>query len=125
MIDLDARQGSGRRARRHDDVLRRIGGLGAVGARDGDPSGRRDAAETGGDVHPVLLHEVGNPVRALPDHLLLVLHRPAEVQVHLASGDSDVPAVAGVFEKVGRVQERYGIAKDEAERQVREWVDRM
>ena len=26
---------------------------------------------------------------------------------------------------VGRVQERYGIAKDEAERQVKEWADRM
>ena len=26
---------------------------------------------------------------------------------------------------VGRIQERYGIAKDEAERQVKDWTDRM
>ncbi|MEA2800217.1 MAG: hypothetical protein QOE49_312, partial [Rhodospirillaceae bacterium] len=26
---------------------------------------------------------------------------------------------------VGRIQERYGIAKDEAERQVNSWVNRM
>jgi len=36
--------------------------------------------------------------------------------------DDDLTKVEGNRDKlVGQVQERYGIAKDEAERQVREW----
>lgn len=36
--------------------------------------------------------------------------------------DSDFEAVAGKRDQlVGRIQERYGIAKDEAERQADEW----
>src|SRR5262249_33290832 len=44
-------------------------------------------------------------VRALPDHLLLLLHRAGQIQVHLAGCDSDVPAMARLLEEVGRVQE--------------------
>jgi uncharacterized protein YjbJ (UPF0337 family) len=40
--------------------------------------------------------------------------------------DDDLTAIDGKQDQlVGRVQERYGIAKDEAERQVKEWSDRM
>jgi uncharacterized protein YjbJ (UPF0337 family) len=37
--------------------------------------------------------------------------------------DSDLEVVAGKKEKlIGRIQERYGIARDEAERQTNEWL---
>jgi uncharacterized protein YjbJ (UPF0337 family) len=40
--------------------------------------------------------------------------------------DDDLAVINGKQDQfVGRVQERYGIAKDEAERQVKEWADRM
>jgi len=38
--------------------------------------------------------------------------------------DDDLEIVAGSKDKfVGRIQERYGIAKEEAERQVDEWLN--
>jgi len=40
--------------------------------------------------------------------------------------DSDLQVIEGKQEELaGRVQQRYGIAKDEAERQVQEWQRRM
>jgi uncharacterized protein YjbJ (UPF0337 family) len=40
--------------------------------------------------------------------------------------DDDISVVAGKRDQlVGRVQERYGIAKDEAERQVKEWESKL
>lgn len=40
--------------------------------------------------------------------------------------DDEVDVVAGQRDKfVGKIQERYGIAKDEAERQVNEWADNL
>jgi uncharacterized protein YjbJ (UPF0337 family) len=40
--------------------------------------------------------------------------------------DDDLTVINGQQDQlVGRIQERYGIAKDEAERQVKEWADRM
>jgi uncharacterized protein YjbJ (UPF0337 family) len=40
--------------------------------------------------------------------------------------DDDLDVVAGRRDTlVGKVQERYGVARDEAERQVRDWSDRM
>lgn len=39
--------------------------------------------------------------------------------------DDDLDVVAGKRDQlVGRIQERYGIAKDAAERQIDEWVKR-
>ena len=39
--------------------------------------------------------------------------------------DDDIAQAAGEREKlVGRVQERYGVVKEEAERQVDDWVNR-
>jgi uncharacterized protein YjbJ (UPF0337 family) len=38
--------------------------------------------------------------------------------------DDDLEVIAGSKDKfVGRIQERYGIAKEEAERQVNEWLN--
>jgi uncharacterized protein YjbJ (UPF0337 family) len=40
--------------------------------------------------------------------------------------DDDFTVINGQQDQlVGRIQERYGIAKDEAERQVKEWVGRL
>ena len=40
--------------------------------------------------------------------------------------EDDLTVINGKQDQlVGRVQERYGIAKDEAERHVKEWADRM
>lgn len=40
--------------------------------------------------------------------------------------DDDVDVVEGKREKlVGRIQERYGITKDEAEREIREWLEML
>lgn len=40
--------------------------------------------------------------------------------------DDDLDVAEGKFEElVGRIQARYGIAREEAERQVREWMDRQ
>jgi uncharacterized protein YjbJ (UPF0337 family) len=40
--------------------------------------------------------------------------------------DDDLTAINGKQDQpVDRVQERYSIAKDEAERQVKEWADRI
>jgi uncharacterized protein YjbJ (UPF0337 family) len=40
--------------------------------------------------------------------------------------DDDLTVINGQQDQlVGRIQERYGIAKDEAERQVKEWADRL
>jgi uncharacterized protein YjbJ (UPF0337 family) len=40
--------------------------------------------------------------------------------------DDDLAVIDGrQDELVGRIQERYGIARDEAERQVKEWRDRL
>lgn len=40
--------------------------------------------------------------------------------------DDEIDMVAGQRDKfVGKIQERYGIARDEAERQVNEWSDRF
>ena len=40
--------------------------------------------------------------------------------------DDDFDIVAGKRDQLsGRIQERYGIAKDEADRQITEWADRM
>jgi uncharacterized protein YjbJ (UPF0337 family) len=40
--------------------------------------------------------------------------------------EDDLTVINGKqYQLVGRVQERYGIAKDEAERQVKDWADRM
>jgi len=39
--------------------------------------------------------------------------------------DDDVDRINGNrMELVGKIQERYGVAKEEAERQVDEWLDR-
>ncbi len=39
--------------------------------------------------------------------------------------DDDLDKIAGERDKlIGRVQERYGMAQDEAERRVDEWADR-
>jgi len=39
--------------------------------------------------------------------------------------DDDLDVVAGEREKlVGRLQDRYGIAKEKAERQIDEWLER-
>lgn len=40
--------------------------------------------------------------------------------------DDDLALIEGRQDQlVGRIQERYGIARDEAERQVKEWRDRL
>ena len=40
--------------------------------------------------------------------------------------DDDLTVIEGKRDQlVGKVQERYGIAKDEADRQVKEWEGRM
>jgi uncharacterized protein YjbJ (UPF0337 family) len=40
--------------------------------------------------------------------------------------EDDLTVIGGKQDQlVGRIQERYGIAKDEAERQVNTWVNRM
>jgi uncharacterized protein YjbJ (UPF0337 family) len=40
--------------------------------------------------------------------------------------EDDLAVIGGKQDQlVGRIQERYGIAKDEAERQVNSWVNRM
>jgi uncharacterized protein YjbJ (UPF0337 family) len=40
--------------------------------------------------------------------------------------DDDLTVIGGKQDQlVGRIQERYGIAKDEAERQVNSWVNRI
>jgi uncharacterized protein YjbJ (UPF0337 family) len=40
--------------------------------------------------------------------------------------DDDLDVVAGRRDAlIGKIQERYGIARDEAERQVRHWSDQM
>jgi uncharacterized protein YjbJ (UPF0337 family) len=40
--------------------------------------------------------------------------------------EDDLTVIGGKQDQlVGRIQERYGIAKDEAERQVNSWVNRM
>jgi uncharacterized protein YjbJ (UPF0337 family) len=40
--------------------------------------------------------------------------------------DDDLDVVAGRRDTlIGKVQERYGVARDEAERQVRDWSDHM
>ena len=40
--------------------------------------------------------------------------------------ENDLKVIGGKQDqRVGRIQERYGIAKDEAERQVNSWVNRM
>ena len=40
--------------------------------------------------------------------------------------DDDLAVIGGKQDQlVGRLQERYGIARDEAERQVTRWIDRM
>jgi uncharacterized protein YjbJ (UPF0337 family) len=40
--------------------------------------------------------------------------------------DDDLDMVAGEREQLaGRIQERYGIARDEADRQITDWLDRQ
>ena len=40
--------------------------------------------------------------------------------------DDDFDVAAGKRDQLsGRIQERYGIAKDDADRQITEWADRM
>lgn len=40
--------------------------------------------------------------------------------------DDDLEVIAGRRDRlIGKVQERYGLAKDEAERKVKEWEDRQ
>jgi uncharacterized protein YjbJ (UPF0337 family) len=40
--------------------------------------------------------------------------------------DDDFDIAAGKRDQLsGRIQDRYGIAKDEADRQITEWADRM
>ena len=40
--------------------------------------------------------------------------------------DDDVDAIAGQQDKlVGRIQEAYGIEREEADRQVRDWFNRL
>ena len=40
--------------------------------------------------------------------------------------DDELEHIAGERDKlVGKIQERYGIAKEEAERQLNEWVDEV
>ncbi|HLQ66386.1 MAG TPA: CsbD family protein [Candidatus Limnocylindrales bacterium] len=40
--------------------------------------------------------------------------------------NDDVDVIAGRRDKlVGKLQEHYGVARDEAERQVREWTDML
>jgi uncharacterized protein YjbJ (UPF0337 family) len=46
--------------------------------------------------------------------------------LHRRPGVDDLTVINGKQDQlVGRVQERYGIAKDEAERQVKDWADRI
>jgi uncharacterized protein YjbJ (UPF0337 family) len=40
--------------------------------------------------------------------------------------DDDITVIGGKHDQlIGRIQERYGIAKDEAERQVKTWVGQL
>ena len=40
--------------------------------------------------------------------------------------DSDLDYISGKKDELlGKIQERHGIAKDEAEKQLREWTDRL
>ena len=40
--------------------------------------------------------------------------------------DDDLDVAAGKRDQLsGKIQERYGIAKDEADRQITDWADRM
>jgi uncharacterized protein YjbJ (UPF0337 family) len=40
--------------------------------------------------------------------------------------DNDLTVINGQHDQlVGRIQERYGIARDEAERQIKLWTDKM
>ncbi len=40
--------------------------------------------------------------------------------------EDDMAVIGGKQEQlIGRIQERYGVAKDEAERQVRTWADQL
>ncbi len=106
----------GQRARRgargDEDVLPGVDRLGAVGARDRDLARTGQAAEPGGDVDPVLLHQVRDAVGRLADDLLLVLQRRRHVEPDLARRHAHLGAVAGLLEEVGRVEE--GLGRDAA-----------
>jgi hypothetical protein len=44
----------------------------------------------------------------------------------IARTEDDLTIIGGKPDQlVGRIQERYGVAKDEAERQAKTWVNRM
>lgn len=53
--------------------------------------------------------------------------RAGQVKVHWAKlSDDDLKSVAGKKEQlVGKIQEHYGILRDEAERQIDEWIARF
>ena len=112
VVDVHAGQRARRRTRRHDHVLDLVDRLGAVRAGDRDAPGAGEPAETRGDVDPVLLHQVGDAVRRLPDDLLLVLHRGGHVQAHLSRRNADLGAVPALLEQVRRVEQ--GLGRDAA-----------
>ena len=89
MPGSDARRGAGR----EDDVLRGIGRLRAVRGRHRDAARAGKAPESRGDVHAILLHQIGDAVRALADDLLLVLHGARQIQPDVARRDADVGAM--------------------------------
>ena len=52
-----------------------------------------------------------------------VITRPKEALLEVQEGNVDLYEIQGRSEQlVGRIQERYGIARDEAQRQVDEWA---
>jgi uncharacterized protein YjbJ (UPF0337 family) len=68
----------------------------------------------------VVGHELGSHRRQLE-----AAHRQVKEQWGKLTED-DLTVIGGKQDQlVGRIQERYGIAKDEAERQVNTWVNRM
>ncbi len=81
-------------------------GFRPVGSHHGDASRAGEPAEPGGDVHPILLHQVRHAVGRLPDDLLLVLQGGRHVQTDLARRDADLGSVLGLLEEIGRVEER-------------------
>ena len=102
-----------RRARGDDDVLRAINASPRRRRRPRETRpGPGEPAEAGGDVDPVLLHQVGDAVGRLADDLLLVLHRRRHVEPDLARRDADLGAVPRLLEQVGRVEQ--GLGRDAA-----------
>ena len=74
------------------------------------------------------IEEEGHPATTETSHELGSNRRPVEADDRFCQGtvgkltDDDLNVIGGKKDQlVGRVQERYGIAKDEAQKQVDEW----